>query len=90
MGFLEAFGHVFNLLFMPLALGAMAAGMAKAVWRQRLQAQAWWHLAVACGAVCSLVTLAGLALTGQDGRMATYAAMVLACAATLWWQGFRR
>jgi hypothetical protein len=90
MGFFEAFGHVFNLLFMPLALGAVAAGLAKLVWRQRLLAQRWWALAVAAGAVCALVTLAGLAFWGQDGKMATYLAMVLACACALWWQGFRR
>jgi hypothetical protein len=90
MGFFEAFGHVFNLLFMPLALGAVAAGVAKLVWQQRLKAKPWWPLALASGTVCALVTLAGLALTGQDGKMATYAAMVLACAAALWWQGFKR
>jgi hypothetical protein len=90
MGFLEAFGHVFNLLFMPLALGAVAAALVKLVWRQRLQAQPWSRLALAAGAVSALVTLAGLAITGQDGKMATYAGMVLACAAALWWQGFRR
>ena len=30
--------------------------------------------------VCALVLLAGLWLTGRDGKMATYAALVLACA----------
>jgi hypothetical protein len=90
MGFFEAFGHVFNLLFMPLALGAVAAGLAKLVWHQRLSALRWWPLALAAGAVGALVTLAGLAFWGQDGKMATYAAMVLACAGALWWQAFRR
>eukprot|EP01030_Chromulinospumella_sphaerica_P004073 gene4073-3985_t len=30
--------------------------------------------------VCALVLLAGLWLTGRDGKMVTYAALVLACA----------
>jgi hypothetical protein len=37
-----------------------------------------------------VVTLAGLVLLGQDGRMATYAALVLGCAASLGWVGFFR
>ena len=36
--------------------------------------------------VCAAVLLAGLALTGHDGRMATYAVLVLACAAAQAWQ----
>ena len=35
-----------------------------------------------------LVLLAGLVITGRYGRMATYAGMVLASAAALWWAGF--
>jgi hypothetical protein len=36
-----------------------------------------------------LTAAAGLIVFGQDGRMATYAAMVVACAVGLWWAGFR-
>ena len=35
-----------------------------------------------------LATVAGLVLFGRDGKMATYAGMVCACALTLWWRGF--
>jgi len=35
------------------------------------------------------VLAAGLWAFGRDGKMATYAAMVLACALGLWWSGFR-
>ena len=37
----------------------------------------------------ALAAVAGLVVFGQDGRMATYAAMVVACAVGLWWAGFR-
>jgi hypothetical protein len=30
----------------------------------------------------------GLLVLGRDGKMATYGAMVLACALTLWWRAF--
>jgi hypothetical protein len=36
------------------------------------------------------VTLGGLLVFGRDGRMATYALMVLAGAAAVGWVGFRR
>jgi hypothetical protein len=35
-----------------------------------------------------VVSLAGLVISGRDGRMVTYAAMTLACALALWWAGF--
>jgi hypothetical protein len=31
----------------------------------------------------------GLVIFEHDGKMATYSAMVVACAVTLWWVGFR-
>ena len=41
------------------------------------------------GALSSTVALlGGLVITGRDGRMVTYAAMVLACAASLGWAGW--
>jgi hypothetical protein len=35
------------------------------------------------------VLLLGLVIFEHDGKMATYAAMVFACAIALWWVGFR-
>ena len=80
--------HLANLFVPALALGALAAGLAKLAWRRELAALAWWRLAVSAAAANAFVTLAGLAWTGSDGRMGTYAAMVLATALTLWWRGF--
>ena len=48
----------------------------------------WRRLAGTAGAAGAVVTLAGLVLLGRDGKMATYGAMVVACAVTLWWRGF--
>ncbi len=88
MDFFGAVIHVSNLLLPALALGCVAAALVKLLWRRELQAARWLHLAGPACAACSAVTLAGLVLWGQDGKMATYGAMVLACALTLWWQGF--
>ena len=88
MGPLDAFWHLGNFFLIPLALGALAPALAKLVWRRELAAVGWRQLAgPACGA-CAAVVLAGLVLFGADGKMATYAAMVAACAITLWWRGF--
>ena len=61
---------------------AAAAGAGVAWWRR-----VFWHAVVG-----SLVLLAGLVLQGHDGRMATYAALVLVAASLEWllhrgWRG---
>jgi hypothetical protein len=82
------FWHVGNLFVPALALGALAAALARLLWRRELAGVRWLHLAGPACAACATTTVLGLLLWGQDGRMATYGAMVLACALTLWWQGF--
>jgi hypothetical protein len=88
MGFIDAFNHVFNLFLPAVALGAVAAALAKLLWRRELAGVPWRRLAAPAAAACAAVAVAGLVLFGRDGTMAMYGAMVLACAITLWWQGF--
>ena len=88
MGPLDALWHLTNLFVPALALGALAAALAKLSWRRALAGVSWRQLAGPACATCAVVTLAGLLLFGRDGKMATYGAMVLACAVTLWWRGF--
>ena len=90
MGPLDALNHLINLLLPAIALGLLSASISKLLWRSALRPVAWKTLAAwACGAAL-VALLAGLLLTGRDGRMLTYGAMVLACALALWWAGFRR
>ncbi|MDE2368927.1 MAG: hypothetical protein KGN16_08135 [Burkholderiales bacterium] len=89
MGPIQALGHVVNLFLPALMLGALASGLAKLVWRRELARVSWAHLAGPACAACAAVSLAGLIVFGHDGRMATYAAMVIVCAVMLWWRGFR-
>ena len=37
----------------------------------------------------AVVLILGLVIFEHDGKMATYTAMVVACALALWWVGFR-
>ena len=87
---LDAFWHIVNLFAVPVLAGLLAAGAAKIVWRRALAGVSTIRLARDAALACSAVTLAGLVVSGRDGRMATYGAMVLACALTLWWRGLRR
>jgi hypothetical protein len=88
MTLLGAFFHLLELLAPALCVAAISAGLAKLLWRTRLRTVRWRRLA-GFGAVASAAVLvAGLIAFGQDGRMATYGAMLLANAAALWWAGF--
>ncbi|GAP34866.1 hypothetical protein [Piscinibacter sakaiensis] len=87
---LEAFWHLAGFAAPALVLGGLSAAIAKVLWRRALRGQRWAVLA-AWGAVPALLAaLGGLVLTGRDGRMATYAAMIGACALGLWWRAFVR
>lgn len=90
MGPLDALNHLVNLFAVPLGLGALSAVLAKLLWRRELAAVPWRRLAAPACAACALVVVAGLMVFGRDGKMATYGAMVVVCAVTLWWRGFAR
>jgi hypothetical protein len=90
MELLQALEMLGSGLLTPLLLGALAAALAKAVWRRELAGCSWWRLAWPAAAAAAAAALLGLAWAGRDGRMATYALMVAACAFTLWWRGFHR
>jgi len=85
-----AFWHLLNFIAPAAGVAALASLFAKLAWRRELTGVAWSRLALWAGAACLAVLVAGLVVFGHDGRMATYAAMVVACALTLWWVGFGR
>ena len=88
MGPLDAAWHLLNFLAPALGVGLLSAAGAKWLWRRELGAVPWRRLAGAASGASAVVLVAGLVLTGRDGRMATYAAMVVVCALTLWWKAF--
>lgn len=90
MGPIDAFWHLANLIAPGLGLGLISAALAKLLWRRELAAVPWRRLATWAVSASTVVLLAGLVISGRDGRMGTYGAMVMACAAALWWTGFRR
>ena len=90
MNLAGVFFHLLDFLAPAVALGLLSATAAKVLWRAELRSLRWLPLA-ASAALASLATeLAGLILTGHDAKMVTYASMVFACAAGLWWRLRRR
>ena len=88
MGPTDLLWHLLNLLAPGVALGLTAAAGAKLIWRRDLVGVGYGRLAGWGAGAATSALLAGLVITGRDGRMGTYAAMVLACAGALWWAGF--
>ena len=88
MGVLDGLWHVLNFFAPALGVGLLAALLAKGLWWRELKGVAWSRLARWAVLGASAALLAGLFVTGRDGRMVTYGAMVLACALCLWWAGF--
>jgi hypothetical protein len=87
---IDALWHLLGLFMPALTSGALAAAAAKLLWRAELKGCRWWRLALWAAGAGSLALLAGLVGLGRDGRMLSYAMMVLAMALALWWAGFAR
>jgi hypothetical protein len=86
----QAFWHFANFFAPAAVTGYLASGIAKLVWRRELAASGWLRMGTFASAAMAVVSTLGLVMFDHDGKMATYAGMVGACAAALWWTGFRR
>ena len=90
MDLLDVVWHLLNFVAPAIGVALFAASLAKLAWRRELAAVSWRRL-VLWSALAGLVALvAGLVLFGRDGKMITYAALVVASALALWWVGFLR
>ena len=90
MDALGFFWHLANFVAPAILVGALSAGLCKLLWRRSLAKAPWFTLAwqSSLGGVGVLVL--GLLATGHDGRMETYAALVIVCALVPWWRTVRR
>jgi hypothetical protein len=88
MGPLDFLWHLLNLFAPAAGVALVSASLAKLIWRRDLARVPWLRMVSWTAAACSLALIAGLVLFGQDGKMATYAGLVIASALTLWWTGF--
>ena len=87
---LDVLWHLLNLLAPAFGVALVSASLAKLVWRRDLASVPWRRMVLWAAVAGSVALIAGLALFGRDGKVATYAALVTASALALWWTGFIR
>ncbi len=78
-----------NFCAPALGAGGFSAALARLFWRVELGRRSFLALWMWTSTAALMVSIAGLVVFERDGRMVTYAAMVVACAAAIWWSGFR-
>jgi hypothetical protein len=88
LGPIDALWHLLNFFAPAAGVGLLAPAMAKLLWWRDLKTVSWARLSLWSIACCAAVLVGGLVLFGHDGKIATYAVMVAACALTMWWIGF--
>jgi hypothetical protein len=81
---LQLFWHLANFALPAVGVGALTAALCKLAWRRGLARTSWFTLAWQASAAGLAVLVAGVAITGHDGRMITYAGLVMACALVPW------
>ena len=81
---LDLFWHLANFVLPAIGVGALSAALCKLFWRRELARVSWLALAGQASAAGLAVLVAGLVITGHDGRMITYAGLVIACAVVPW------
>jgi hypothetical protein len=86
---LDLFWHLANFVLPAVGVGALSAGLCKLFWRRSLARVSWWTLAWQASAAGLAVLVAGLLITGHDGRMVTWAGLVVACGVVPWLRASR-
>lgn len=85
MTFLALIGHVANFLAPAIAMALLLWGMPR-LWPSSRRGR--WSAGrelLALGVLGAVVLVAGLVALGRDGKMLTYAALVVAQGSLAWW-----
>lgn len=84
MSLLGLLDHLLNFLAPAVVVGLMVAAMAPVLIKKARPNHSWLTQSAINSVACALALLGGLVIFGRDGKMATYAAMVLVCAGSQW------
>ncbi len=87
MGFLNQIDHLMNFLAPAFAVGGLLALVGPFIVGKRAQARVWIAQAAINFVAGSLALGVGLWFFGRDGKMASYAAMLVVAATSQWMGG---
>ena len=87
MSLLGLLDHLLNFIAPALVVGLLVAAMAPVLMKKSRPHHSWLIQSAINSGANVLVLLAGMLIFGHDGKMATYAAMVLTCASSQWISG---
>jgi hypothetical protein len=90
MGPLDALWHLLNFVAPALGVALLASSLVKLIWRRELLAVSWHRLVLWSVGAGTAALIGGLVAFGRDGKMVTYAVLVVVSALALWWVGFVR
>jgi len=79
--------HLLNFIAPALVVGLLVAAMAPVLMKKSRPHHSWLIQSAINSGANLLVLLAGMLIFGHDGKMATYAAMVITCASSQWISG---
>ena len=84
MGPLDLLNHMLNFVAPAFWVAVLVTLAARLLMEKRAAAVVWRTQAAINFAVAVLVLALGLWVFGHDGKMASYSAMLLACATSQW------
>jgi hypothetical protein len=87
MSLLGLLDHLLNFMAPAFVVGLLVAALAPLLMKKARPHHTWLTQGAINSVACLLTLLAGLVFFGRDGKMATYAAMVLVCASSQWFAG---
>jgi hypothetical protein len=84
------FWHLVGFLVPSVGLGLISTLLVRWGWQRAARQVGGVRLAAVSVSACLLAALVALVVTGRDGTMIGYGAMVGACALSQWWMLRRR
>ena len=84
MSALDFLNHLLNLVAPAVFVAVVLAVGARWMWRKKAHLLPWYWMASVNALLGVLVLALGVVLLGQDGRMATYATLVVALGSCQW------
>jgi len=90
MDVITGLGHLLNFFAPAAGVGLIASVLAKLIWRRTLRSSSLVTLTLLTATAGAVALVGGLLAFGRDGKMGTYAVLVLVVAVILWWRGLAR